>query len=537
MTDLEEKDNEMEVDIAQNEQKKLESKMNEKDKDRFGDVPKVDAAEYIRNNEKVNAKTGHIKLRKKMKSVAARNKKAAEKAKMMELLDSAQPGEVSATVTKTYSQRDITKHADVQTLNKKFDLHLEMGPYKIEYDRSGRHLLMAGHLGHVSIIDHLAKKPLCEFSTNEIITDSIFLKNEMMIACAQKKWTYIYDSQGTELHCLKQMNNVNKLHYLPFHFLMTSINSHGYLQYLDISLGKEIFCNHVGEPGSLNVMKSNPTNGIIHLGHSNGTVTLWSPNQKSYVAKMLCHTSNILDTSISLDGNYMATSSMDSSIRIWDLRTWKNIAIHRLPKGARNIQFSQKGKLATAFENVVEVWNEPWNPEKCEKPYASHTIPTQIRSISFCPFEDVLGIGSKQGFSSILVPGAGEPNPDSYSFNPFQTKKQRGQTEVRMLLEKCPPETIALDPTLLAKLDQDKVEEFDEEKLKRVGFKPDRNFDVKVKKRGRSKAGNKEVRKRKMREQAMQKSGHLDKKRQEKVQKFKQEKAKDVLARFMKRDV
>ena len=170
----------------------------------------------------------------------------------------------------------------------------------------------------------------------------------------------------------------------------------------------------------------------------------------------------------------MATSSMDSSIRIWDLRTWKNIAIHRLPKGARNIQFSQKGKLATAFENVVEVWNgklsnlsiiqtwlwrlEPWNPEKCEKPYASHTIPTQIRSISFCPFEDVLGIGSKQGFSSILVPGAGEPNPDSYSFNPFQTKKQRGQTEVRMLLEKCPPETIALDPTLLAKLDQDKVE-------------------------------------------------------------------------------
>ena len=79
--------------------------------------------------------------------------------------------------------------------------------------------------------------------------------------------------------------------------------------------------------------------------------------------------------------------------------------------------------------------------------------------------------------------------------------------------------------------------EFDEEKLKRVGFKPDRNFDVKVKKRGRSKAGNKEVRKRKMREQVMQKSGHLDRKRQEKAQKFKQEKAKDVLARFMKRDV
>ena len=58
----------------------------------------------------------------------------------------------------------------------------------------------------------------------------------------------------------------------------------------------------------------------------------------------------------------------------------------------------------------------------------------------------------------MIVPGAGEPNPDSYNYNPYQTKKQRGMTEKNMLLEKCPPETIALDPTLLAKLDDKKVE-------------------------------------------------------------------------------
>lgn len=53
----------------------------------------------------------------------------------------------------------------------------------------------------------------------------------------------------------------------------------------------------------------------------------------------------------------MATSSQDASIKVWDLRNWKCVTTHRLPKGAHKMQFSQLGKLATAFGNVVEVWN------------------------------------------------------------------------------------------------------------------------------------------------------------------------------------
>lgn len=52
-----------------------------------------------------------------------------------------------------------------------------------------------------------------------------------------------------------------------------------------------------------------------------------------------------------------------------------------------------------------QVYRDVWGGGPISKPYMAHRVRGSVWGVGFCPFEDVLGIGHGEGFTSMIVPG------------------------------------------------------------------------------------------------------------------------------------
>jgi len=212
----------------------------------------------------------------------------------------------------------------------------------------------------------------------------------------------------------------------------------------------------MGTPVSL---AQNPYNAVLHVGHQNGTVSLWSPNSSEPLVKLLAHRGPVRSLAVDREGRYMVSTGQDSKMAIWDIRMFKEVNNYFTRKPASSVAISDTGLTAVGWGTRTTVWKGLFSKdntvqEKIQSPYMTWGGEGRaIERVRWCPFDDVLGLGHTEGFSSIIIPGAGEANFDALEVNPLETKKQRQEGEVKALLNKLQPEMIALDPNFVGKLD------------------------------------------------------------------------------------
>ncbi|VEU21991.1 DEKNAAC102967 [Brettanomyces naardenensis] len=424
---------------------------------------------YERSKEHVGRKLRHNSkknednlLSLRLKKLDKEHRDAMKSAARTDVLLQEEAGYMEAEgMEKTYKfrQNDIVQEVDIGTAKKGFELKLDQyGPYSLDYSRNGRELLIGGKKGHVAAFDWQTGKLDCELFLNETVHAVKSLHNDQFFAVAQKKYTFIYDKTGTELHRLKQHIDQTLLDFLPYHMLLVTSGNSSHLKYHDVSTG-ELVADHRTKMGSTLAMRQNPWNAVMHLGHSDGKVTLWSPSMPTPLVKIQACRGPVRALTVNRDGRYMAVSGADKTLKIWDIRKYEELGSYYTPTQANTVDISDTGLLSVGWGPHVTIWKDTLKTKQ-NSPYMNHMIPgSQVQTTRFVPFEDVLGCGHNSGITSIIVPGAGEANFDALESNPYESSKQRQETEVRSLLNKLQPDMIALDPSSIGTVDKRRPQE------------------------------------------------------------------------------
>lgn len=448
---------------------------------------------------------GHLKksgkdtiLNAKLKTQRRKDTESVFQMVKAEVLQTADAGYIEAEgreKTFKYSQAAIAKEVTVGAAQKKFSFDLPYGPYSCDYTNNGQHMLAAGKKGQVAMIHCDTMQILAELQLKETIRAVKALHNHTMFAVAQKKYCYIYDQAGVELHCIKDQTYQTHLEFLPYHYLLVSAGDMADLFFRDISTGQQV-CKMKTHLGPCRSMRQNPRNAVVQLGHSNGTVTMWTPTVKEPVVKMFAHAGHV--TGIAVQGNHMVTTGADGAWKVWDLRNYQSLhGFRTFGHVAADVDISMSGLVTLGYGSHLEIWKDVLSGgDKPRRPYLTEDYSGRtVTSTRFRPYEDVLGVGLSTGFAGILVPGAGYANYDSFEANPFETKKQRREKEVHSLIEKLQPDSIMMDPNKIGNVDKVVVTKYKEEQeaIKKAEEAEEKK-KLKKKMRGGKKAGSKQKR-------------------------------------------
>ena len=98
---------------------------------------------------------------------------------------------------------------------------------------------------------------------------------------------------------------------------------------------------------------------IVTAGLGPGNATVWSFPQLEPLLVLQGHTDAVMDFRFSPDGRRLATTSIDKTIKLWDMETGQELLTLPLDAVAYNLAFSPDGRRLAAAGNggVIRIWD------------------------------------------------------------------------------------------------------------------------------------------------------------------------------------
>ena len=262
------------------------------------------------------------------------------------------------------------------------------------------------------MLDWQKHKVVCEVQVRETVKDVCFLHNNVFFAAAQRKEVYVYDKRGLEVHRMREHKDVEKLCFLPNHFLLSSIGMQGVLRYQDTSTG-EIVAQHRTKLGPARQCLNPTTGWCFAATRRHGVV----PNMTTPLVKMLCHRGPVNSLLSTRAGG---TSSPSGRTSRWGVGRQDLQAPPRaFVAPAKSVEISQRGLVGIPGALGCRSGRSALQT-KASAPYMNHQQSSgHIRQIRFCPTR----MSWESGTRAALAPSWSRGNKTTTPLWPVRTRR------------------------------------------------------------------------------------------------------------------
>ncbi|ORD94740.1 WDR46 [Enterospora canceri] len=385
----------------------------------------------VKKNEKEN------KLNEMYSEIAHGNKREAKLLKRVKL------GYSEHLLEQEYIKENVNLYTKEKAI--KLDLETKPHPYNTCYNQNGSHSLIWNRDGFAASFGTQSLMLDFESDFTEIST-ATYLHSERYIALGQE-CLYIYNNRGVELHAVRSIKNILQSNFLPDHFLlgcMCCTSTSNKLKYLDTTSGEIAAELDI----KFKPVASCHFDGIICLGDRRGVVDLVAPKQPEPLMKIKVHR-NIKELKRGKDKLYVST--YDNKIKTFDLRNYFKPLQEISTKYTDKMAISTNGTVALGGGSTVVLFDP--NEAKINQEI---TTATNIGSLEFNPFEDILTVTTRNKYESFVAPQSSDIRYNADVISPYMTKNEKREMEVKKLLEKIPPEMISYNSELISKIRRDK---------------------------------------------------------------------------------